>query len=439
MLSATSLLLSLLLSPAALAFPNHDPLREIALTDMSGATTLGTWTPSESGVSLSTPHSHGRLHYWIPDDSNNHLSDGMVRARFQTGTKPDFTLLLRAWAPPGEPERLYAYGLSVEKGALALYQWTDGVVSAMGQRTPVDNWSAHTHIELVVTVLGPQIIAIAYDADTLTEIASLSVTDSALTSGRVGLRAHATQSSDTILTQLSLTAPRADIAQSSTPGLAQPGNERLVVVSNADASRIPTGMSFKSRFVRDNELWLVTNRIGVERIRRSGITPLSVSSDVPRFAIDPAYRKRMDQPMTPTKSGFRLDESYKDVEMVAELLQGWTERYPDIARVTPIGTSHQGRPILALRITDNPHIDEDEPAILLNAAHHGSELLATEYCLDAIATVLESDTPQTRRWIKELDLWFVPMVNPDGNWTHLRLNHNPGRLCLIADLTLAYM
>ena len=68
MLPLKTLLFSLLLSPAALAFPDHDPSRETTLTDTSGASTLGTWTQSANGVALTAPHSHGRLQYWIPND-----------------------------------------------------------------------------------------------------------------------------------------------------------------------------------------------------------------------------------------------------------------------------------------------------------------------------------------------------------------------------------
>jgi hypothetical protein len=55
--------------------------------------------------------------------------------------------------------------------------------------------------------------------------------------------------------------------------------------------------------------------------------------------------------------------------------------------------------------------------VLLDAAHHGSELLAIEYALDAIAMLVEGyrRDPAATRLVDALDIWVVPIVNPDGN------------------------
>ena len=57
------------------------------------------------------------------------------------------------------------------------------------------------------------------------------------------------------------------------------------------------------------------------------------------------------------------------------------------------------------------------------AAHHGSELLSIEYALDALDQTLRAGG----RPVKDLDLWFVPLVNPDGNQVFMDVNHWGGR------------
>ncbi len=54
--------------------------------------------------------------------------------------------------------------------------------------------------------------------------------------------------------------------------------------------------------------------------------------------------------------------------------------------------------------------------MLLNGAHHGDEPLSSEIVMDAIETLLsrgDSD-PRVKRYLAELAIWCVPMVNPDG-------------------------
>lgn len=138
-------------------------------------------------------------------------------------------------------------------------------------------------------------------------------------------------------------------------------------------------------------------------------------------ARDPSYEEHRSLGPVPTETGFAVDASYKDVWMVEDLLWAYHLQHPDITRIYELGRSRQGRPILAIRVTDNPDRDEDELAVLLNGGAHGHELLSVDYAFDALRQLLEQRTePRVRRWIEELDLWVVPMVSPDGNWTLLR-------------------
>jgi murein tripeptide amidase MpaA len=161
---------------------------------------------------------------------------------------------------------------------------------------------------------------------------------------------------------------------------------------------------------------------------------VAVISNPPFYLVDPLiHERRASDDFAVWMSG------YKDEVIVEKMLRRLARDYPDITALYEVGRSHEGRPIFALKISDNPSLDEDEPAFLFNAAHHGNELLAPEYVLDLARFMLsgrgsfgetrwfdfmyESTNgvgtvhyrrPEIQTMIENFELWFVPVVNPDG-------------------------
>ena len=114
------------------------------------------------------------------------------------------------------------------------------------------------------------------------------------------------------------------------------------------------------------------------------------------------------------------DAGYHDyTEMVADIHQ-LQHDHPGIVRVFPIGSSHQGRIIWALEISDQVGRDEGEPEVLLDALHHAREHLTPEMALYAahlLADGYGQDTSlgwQVTRLVDTRRIWIIPMVDPDG-------------------------
>lgn len=123
-------------------------------------------------------------------------------------------------------------------------------------------------------------------------------------------------------------------------------------------------------------------------------------------------------------------------EWVEAALRDYHERYPKLTRLVRLGTSIEGRPLWALSIGRHNKRGDKRPAVLLNGAHHGSEFLSIDMVMDAIDVLLlrsggrkDRDPslrkdPQldklVRRFLDELVVWCVPVVNPDGVWAALR-------------------
>lgn len=91
--------------------------------------------------------------------------------------------------------------------------------------------------------------------------------------------------------------------------------------------------------------------------------------------------------------------------------------YPSITTAKfSIGTTHEGNPIYAFKVSDNPEIDEDEPAILFTGVHHAREPISMEIVIHTIRTLLFNYGTDSRitELVNEREIFFVPFVNPDG-------------------------
>jgi carboxypeptidase T len=102
-------------------------------------------------------------------------------------------------------------------------------------------------------------------------------------------------------------------------------------------------------------------------------------------------------------------------EMIAEV-NAIVAAYPSIASRTVLGTTYEGRQIVAVKISDNVGTDEAEPEILYDANHHAREHLTVEmavYLLHLFTDNYASDS-RIRNIVNSREIWIVPSVNPDG-------------------------
>lgn len=112
----------------------------------------------------------------------------------------------------------------------------------------------------------------------------------------------------------------------------------------------------------------------------------------------------------------RVDSNYKTPDEIATLIQQFHTSYPAITHLIDIGTTEQGRPIYAIKISDNPSVDEDEPVSIFNGQHHAREVMACEVALDTIEYLCQNypSNPDVTHWVDTQEIWIIPMVNLDG-------------------------
>jgi len=116
--------------------------------------------------------------------------------------------------------------------------------------------------------------------------------------------------------------------------------------------------------------------------------------------------------------GFGSMGGYYTRDEVVDKLDEMRRDYPAlITAKQSLGVSHEGRDVWMAMISDNPdNVDEHEPAILFTGLTHAREPMGMEVQLYTMFHLLENYgiDPEVTYLIDERQLYFVPIVNPDG-------------------------
>jgi hypothetical protein len=107
---------------------------------------------------------------------------------------------------------------------------------------------------------------------------------------------------------------------------------------------------------------------------------------------------------------------YRDLKAVNESLYALAAKYPSLVRVEQYGSTESGFPLLLLKISDNVGVDEGEPKVELDAGTHGDEIIGVEAVLQLVEELLGKYGTDARLTsiVNNLDLTFIPVVNPEG-------------------------
>lgn len=132
------------------------------------------------------------------------------------------------------------------------------------------------------------------------------------------------------------------------------------------------------------------------------------------------------QTLTPPLGQGSMGGHYTLTEVTA-ILDSFARDYPALcAPKVSIGRSHEGRDIWMVKLSDNVGIDENEPEVLFDGVHHAREPLSVETLLlfmDQLLTGYASN-PESRFILDNRELFFVPLLNPDGH--DYNRSTNPG-------------
>ncbi len=112
---------------------------------------------------------------------------------------------------------------------------------------------------------------------------------------------------------------------------------------------------------------------------------------------------------------------YPSYNQVVQTLRNTAMSHSSIARLFVYGRrtieeGGTGRRLYALKVSDNVGANEDEPEILFMGEHHARELITSPILLDLIKKFTDGypGDKLIKKKVDNLELWFFPIVNPDG-------------------------
>lgn len=114
-----------------------------------------------------------------------------------------------------------------------------------------------------------------------------------------------------------------------------------------------------------------------------------------------------------------LPERYHTYQEVLDTLTQLRDSFPEILYLDTLGFSNRDSlPMLRLKISDNPQIDEDEPAVFLCGGVHADEVLGVEvvvnFIQDFVSKYADGD-PDVIEFTQEMELFCIPFINPEGH------------------------
>jgi carboxypeptidase D len=121
-----------------------------------------------------------------------------------------------------------------------------------------------------------------------------------------------------------------------------------------------------------------------------------------------------------------IDPVYHTYDTLTSELQAIVAANPAITRLYTAGLSVQGRQLWIVKITDNPDLDEDEPAALYISSIHGDEVVGKELCVALINHLVDeyATDPRIAALVDDTEIWIMPSMNPDGTELEQRYNAN---------------
>ena len=123
----------------------------------------------------------------------------------------------------------------------------------------------------------------------------------------------------------------------------------------------------------------------------------------------------------------RARGDFRDFHTYAQMLDGFNElaaAYPEITAFEHLGYSWQGRELFALRITENPEVEEVEPEVIFWGCIHGNEYASAEVPFLYAYYLCENygTNPAVTSYVTDNEIWCVPVINPDGRTAGTRAN-----------------
>jgi len=156
---------------------------------------------------------------------------------------------------------------------------------------------------------------------------------------------------------------------------------------------------------------IIANEDQVLDLTLKGISHDILIADMERYFVD----RNVPEVSRDFELGSMLGNyTFSEVE---EKMDTLATLYPNLVSTKDsIGTSIEGRTIWAFKVSDNPDLNEDEPEVLYTGLTHAREPLGMMNQFYYVEWLCEnySTNNVAEYLVNNRELWFIPVINPDG-------------------------
>jgi hypothetical protein len=126
-----------------------------------------------------------------------------------------------------------------------------------------------------------------------------------------------------------------------------------------------------------------------------------------------------EQAAAQAENGFAVWRSWDENGGIEDELRQVAMQNPQLVKLVKLGTSHQGRDILALKLTQSARevADGSRPAVLYSSLQHAREWISVEVnrrTMHHFINRWRANDKEIKDLLKKTELWFVVVANPDG-------------------------
>ena len=111
-------------------------------------------------------------------------------------------------------------------------------------------------------------------------------------------------------------------------------------------------------------------------------------------------------------------DRYPTHDVYLQMMQDFVSDYSNICRLDTIGFSQNDRPLLVMKISAHPDIENDKPQFFYTGQMHGDEIVDYIMFLRLIdyLTINYGVDDQVTNLVDNIEIWINPLSNPDGTY-----------------------
>ena len=186
-----------------------------------------------------------------------------------------------------------------------------------------------------------------------------------------------------------------------------------------------TEVYFTFQIADKSEVTVLTKIISIDNVKNGKVWAYANRNEFAKFIVlnykykvltNPSQLKKVKTKNISSLHSEKSVTAYPTYQSYEALMAQYATTYPSLCKLVVIGTLPSGHRLLALKISDNVNIHENEPEFLYTSTIHGDETAGYIGMLDLIDYLLTNYGSNARltSLVNNVEIWINPLANPDG-------------------------